>query len=304
MNVPAGGYRWWYLDALSDDGRHGLTVIAFVGSVFSPYYWWAGRRAPEDHVAINVCLYGPDRHHWAMTERGRGALSRDGTTFRVGPSGLTWEDGRLTVAFDERSSPFPRVVPYPMRGRIVLHPEAMTRESFGLGGRGRHGWWPIAPFGRVEVRVEEPALGWDGHGYLDTNWGSEMLEEGFRRWDWSRARLKRGAAVLYDMEPAGGGEESLALLIREDGRIEPFEPPARQALPRGWWGVRRQVQADAPGARILRGFEDSPFYTRSAISTNLMGERAEAVHETLDCRRFASPVVKAMLPMRMPRRSR
>ena len=36
--VPHGGYAWWYVDALSDDGRHGLTIIAFVGSVFSPYY--------------------------------------------------------------------------------------------------------------------------------------------------------------------------------------------------------------------------------------------------------------------------
>lgn len=35
--VPSGGYRWWYLDGLSDDGRHGLTIIGFAGSVFSPY---------------------------------------------------------------------------------------------------------------------------------------------------------------------------------------------------------------------------------------------------------------------------
>jgi carotenoid 1,2-hydratase len=35
--VAPGGYAWWYLDALSDDGRHGLVVIAFIGSVFSPY---------------------------------------------------------------------------------------------------------------------------------------------------------------------------------------------------------------------------------------------------------------------------
>ena len=27
----------WYVDAISDDGRHGLTIIAFIGSVFSPY---------------------------------------------------------------------------------------------------------------------------------------------------------------------------------------------------------------------------------------------------------------------------
>jgi hypothetical protein len=54
-------YLWWYVDALSDDGRHGLTIIAFVGSVFSPYYAWAHARGPalaDDHCAINVALYG------------------------------------------------------------------------------------------------------------------------------------------------------------------------------------------------------------------------------------------------------
>jgi carotenoid 1,2-hydratase len=50
--VPEGGYAWWYVDAFSDDGRHGLTVIAFVGSVFSPYYWMARREGgdPENFV--------------------------------------------------------------------------------------------------------------------------------------------------------------------------------------------------------------------------------------------------------------
>ena len=59
--VPPGGYAWWYVDALSDDRQFGLTIIVFVGSVFSPYYAWArrgGRRAdPQDHCAFNIaCL--------------------------------------------------------------------------------------------------------------------------------------------------------------------------------------------------------------------------------------------------------
>ena len=58
--VRPGGYAWWYVDAFSDDGRFGLTIIAFVGSVFSPYYAWRGRRDPLDHCAINVALYGRD----------------------------------------------------------------------------------------------------------------------------------------------------------------------------------------------------------------------------------------------------
>jgi carotenoid 1,2-hydratase len=57
---------------MSDDGRHGLTIIALIGSVFSPYYAWARRRGPTDpehFCALNVALYGVDKG-WAMTERG------------------------------------------------------------------------------------------------------------------------------------------------------------------------------------------------------------------------------------------
>ena len=87
--VAPGGYAWWYLDALSDDGRHGITVIAFIGSVFSPYYARARRRAgsagadPLNHCAVNVALYnrgaGGARggQRWAMTERGHGQVQRD-----------------------------------------------------------------------------------------------------------------------------------------------------------------------------------------------------------------------------------
>ncbi|MEQ8516068.1 MAG: hypothetical protein RIC38_10725, partial [Chromatocurvus sp.] len=73
--VGSNGYQWWYIDALSDDGRFGLTIIVFVGSVFSPYYAAARRRGPTDpgnHCAINAVLYNPGgRKVWALTERGR-----------------------------------------------------------------------------------------------------------------------------------------------------------------------------------------------------------------------------------------
>jgi carotenoid 1,2-hydratase len=63
---------WWYVDALSDDGRHGLTIIALLGSVFSPYYAWARQKGsvdPRAHVALNVALYGRPGARWSMTER-------------------------------------------------------------------------------------------------------------------------------------------------------------------------------------------------------------------------------------------
>ena len=78
--LPTNGYAWWYVDALSDCGRHGLTMIAMLGCVFSPWYAWAragGRRQvdPLEHSALNLALYGAAGHRWTLTERGAGTCS-------------------------------------------------------------------------------------------------------------------------------------------------------------------------------------------------------------------------------------
>ncbi|MCX4199033.1 FAD-dependent oxidoreductase, partial [Methylobacterium organophilum] len=85
--VARGGYAWWYVDAVSDDGRQGLTIIAFIGSVFSPYYAWSAEKDPFAHCAMNVVLYG-DRGRFAMTERRAASLSRSADHIAVGPSAM------------------------------------------------------------------------------------------------------------------------------------------------------------------------------------------------------------------------
>ena len=67
--------------------------------------------------------------------------------------------------------------------------------------------------------------------------------------------------------------------------------------------MARGTRAD-PGhvATVTRTWEDSPFYVRSALRTRLFGEDCAAVHESLSLDRFRLPLVRAMLPFRMPRR--
>ena len=94
--VPPSGYLWWYVDAISDDGEYGLSIIAFVGSVFSPYYALARSRTggladPENHCALNVALYGKGGKRWTMTERGRTHTTRNAQHFQIGPSSLHWD---------------------------------------------------------------------------------------------------------------------------------------------------------------------------------------------------------------------
>ena len=98
---PPNGYAWWYVDALSDDGEHGITIIAFIGSVFSPYYAFARRKGPADplnHCAINVAVYRKGGNRWAMTKRPRGAVRAHVrhvcTSVR---SHLSWDGKALTI---------------------------------------------------------------------------------------------------------------------------------------------------------------------------------------------------------------
>jgi carotenoid 1,2-hydratase len=300
--VVPGGYAWWYIDALSEDGTVGLTVIAFVGSVFSPYYARAIRRGaaePENHVAINAVVYGPRAKRWAMTERGADALHRSASHVCVGPSSLRWCGDDLVVEIDEWSVP----VPLRLKGTIRVRPRMLAREEYALDAAGRHRWRPIAPVADVECRFSSPGIAFRGHGYVDTNSGSEPLAAAFRSWTWSRGIERDRTLIAYDVEPRHGHRPGLGLACHADGRIEPVEPPPSTALPAGpIWRVARSMRSDAGNpAESVRTFEDTPFYTRSLVDASWQGRRHPAMVESVDLDRFVSPWVQMLLPFRMPR---
>jgi carotenoid 1,2-hydratase len=295
--VPPGGYAWWYVDALSDDGADALTLIGFVGSVFSPYYAWSGRRDPEDHVAINVALYRKGGGRWAMTERGRGSVHRSREALQVGPSAFRWDGAALEVSVDEVGFPLPRRV----RGRVRVVPEVRCDVPRVLEEAGQHRWWPIAPKCRVEVAFEAPEVRWSGTGYFDCNWGAAPLEEGFERWTWSRAPLRDGAAVLYDVVPRRGPPRALALRFDASGGVHEFEPPPLARLPSSGFLISRETRSEGPAA-LVRTLTDAPFYARSVVRSVLCGEETLGVHESLSLDRASAWWGRLLLPFRMPRR--
>jgi carotenoid 1,2-hydratase len=301
--VPAGGYAWWYVDAVSDDGAFGISIIAFIGSVFSPYYAWARRRGvsdPLDHCSINVSLYGKGVRRWAMTERSARQVHVAADRFAVGPSNVRWDGRTLDIAFDEIAVPIPRR----LQGRIRITPEAVTETAFVLNPQGRHLWWPIAPQGRAEVVIDQPGLAFQGHAYLDHNRGDTPITEGFRHWTWSRATNDGIATILYDGIRKAGDSFLLGLEIDGAGRIVPFSPPPRVKLPTApIWRIPRETRSE-PGAptSVMATLEDTPFYARSLVRSRMAGRELVSVHESLSVDRFSSPVVQMMLPFRMPRR--
>lgn len=299
--VPPGGYAWWYVDGVSDDGSQALTMIAFVGSVFSPYYAWARRKPPAEplnHCALNVALYGRTANRWAMTERSTAAVSRAADKLTIGPSSVSWDGQSLCYQIDEISAPLPLRI----RGQVRIWPDHMNSREFTLDSHGHHRWCPLAPRARIEVNLTQPQLSWSGHAYLDTNRGTRPLEDDFDTWDWSRTSGPGATTILYEGIRCQGEPFSLSLRADDQGEVESFSPPVKVNLRNTrWWRIERNTRAESGNARIVSTLEDTPFYSRSLLELELGGQTLPTIHESLSMHRFRSPWVHCLLPFRMPR---
>ena len=191
-----------------------------------------------------------------------------------------------------------------VRGTITLIPEALTAVELPLTPDGAHVWRPFAPRARIEVRLEKAGWSWDGHGYMDANFGLRALEADFGFWTWGRYPTREGALCFYDATRTDGSALTAAVAFDEHGGARMAEAPGAVAFRRSLWGVRRETRAD-PGVspRQVMAMLDAPFYARSVVRTQVNGEEVTGVHEALDLRRFRSPLIKPMLAFRVPRRA-
>ncbi|NNF23633.1 MAG: carotenoid 1,2-hydratase [Rhodobacteraceae bacterium] len=276
-----------------------MSVIAFIGSVFSPWYRWSGRRNPANHVCINVATYGRGGR-FTMTDRGTAALRQSNDTFQVGPSQLRWRGGRLEIDVDEVSS-LPLVSR--IKGRITLTPSGLSDVELPLHPEGTHVWRPFAPTARIDVDLNR-GWQWSGHGYFDANFGTRALEDDFSYWTWGRFPLQGGSACFYDAARRDGGTLAVGVEFDENGNVRPLDLPPLTRFSRSLWAVRRETRAD-PGhrPRQVKSMLDAPFYSRSVVRTQINGRQTTGVHEALDLNRFASPLLKPMLAVRVPRRA-
>jgi carotenoid 1,2-hydratase len=109
--------------------------------------------------------------------------------------------------------------------------------------------------------------------------------------------------ILYDVRGSdSSAAKALALYVQPDGALEQRPVPNRQLMASGLWGVKRSTLADDDAqAKVTRALEDTPFYTRSMITSTIDGQRAESMHESLSLARFDTAWVQTLLPFRMPR---
>ncbi|MCA0928493.1 carotenoid 1,2-hydratase [Ruegeria profundi] len=275
-------------------------MIAFIGSVFSPWYRWSGRKDPQNHVCINVATYGPGGR-FTMTDRGRSALRLTRDSITVGPSSMRWDGNHLIIDINEMGAP-PLITP--VRGRVTLRPTGLTAVEMPLTEDAAHIWRPFAPTAYIDVDLAARGWKWSGHGYFDANFGTRALEEDFSTWSWGRFPTKGGSTCFYDAERLDGSVLNSAVFFGEDGQHEIAALQPKTRLKRSLWAVRRETRADTGyRPKQVMNMLDAPFYSRAMVQTQLGGEETTGVYEALDLRRFRSPLLKPILAVRVPRRA-
>ena len=209
--VPPNGYAWWYVDGISDTTERAISIIGFIGSVFSPWYRWSGRKNPENHVCINVATYGPGGR-FTMTDRGQSALRQSPSKFQVGPSSMRWNGDHLIIDVNEIGSPplISRV-----KGQIIVTPSAVTDVELPLTTDGAHIWRPFAPTSRISVDLNSKGWQWEDTGIL-TPILHPRLEEDFPIGHGDGT--DPGSTCFYDATRLNGSKLAAAVQFDEKGR--------------------------------------------------------------------------------------
>ena len=328
LRQTPGAYEWWYFDALSEDGRHALACIWFLGNPFSPYYRRAALGLPTDplrHNALFFALYREGRlhaYHFTRFPTGQVAAGEaQPLDLRFGPNRLSAVPGEWRLTLSDENANGRRMeadltfaAPLPVPGL----PEEEAPEA-------NHFWLPAAPFCRVKGRVvlreahnsgaEEIAF--SGTGYHDHNWGRLPFASEIRDWYWARAALDgERAVILYHVRPRGGGPEVSHFLLFERGRLVRHDAAPQVRLTRpavnafgtvyatrmevvsGEWVVRFEF-----GARL----DSAPFYVRALCWATLSEkgrrtEMGEGIGEYLRPRMMSWPLVASAMKARIVER--
>ena len=101
-----------------------------------------------------------------------------------------------------------------------------------------------------------------------------------------------------------GSELAAGIRFDAAGQAEAIPLPPKVRMRRSLWAVARETRADAGyQPKQVKNMLDAPFYSRSAVKTQLDGVETTGVHEALDLVRYRNPLLKPMLACRVPRRA-
>lgn len=175
LAAQVGGYAWWYAEVHDAQGRFGLTLIVFAGSVFSAEYA-ARLRSGEavtglDVPAVNLAIYErtsptdrPRQKLWVMNEYPKSSLHTSDHSIQIEHTRIVTEpDGSLRIDLSEPSTRFFGKPGPRLSGQLRFGPPPRVQLPVLLGespSHNAHFWQPLSLFSSatVELRLENEPI--------------------------------------------------------------------------------------------------------------------------------------------------
>ncbi|MCH2110573.1 MAG: hypothetical protein MK135_14720 [Polyangiaceae bacterium] len=293
-----GGFAWWYLDHIDEQGN-GFVLIWSFGLPFLPH----SRKRPTagSRPSIALSLYRQGKCIWyTLQEFDPSQVSQPDVegNLKIGDCSFQVERRetntvgaiRLRLAAAGEPSPLEGVIEF--EGPSVPLEKSQTTEQ--------HLWTPRVPRARVKAQFSQERLAeaFEGPGYFDGNASTvSLLDQKIARWDWARITFPDETLITYtstsetDGAVVGGawrtkGQEIEVPAADEqkleaEGKVRGFyrlDAPERLNLS---WG------SDEYSIHYYRLIDDGPFYQRYWLKAVRNGSSAgEGIAEVVCPRRI------------------
>lgn len=275
----SGGFAWWYVDIVNEDGDGVVLIYAF-GLPFLPGYAHAARQkkaqTPASRPSLNVAVYqrgvpvfyslqefAPDDASWAAERQ----LSFGRSTFDL--------DAETGVCVAHLHCPVPGsndalTGTVTVRGSI---PKVAYNSDFDS-----HLWGPVLvpALGNADLVIGNQSFVFEGDGYVDRN-GSELPlhDLGFSSWTWGRVREGSTEKVYYILWPSEGGDPTaigFEFTETETRRVvleAEFTNPRTSFGGMPWLANFSLTQYEQPwlSGTCASVLDDGPFYVRGQFRT-------------------------------------
>lgn len=274
---PAGGYEWWYFDAISLDNNWSIVIIFYEGNPFSPEYIQHDGNKPSDHPAVSISLYHRGKcEYYSFLEYKSGKFHWDDeeTTASIGTNFFKREEAGGLVEYELLMSQS-LASGHSIEIKIKFLSEIPSEELLNEQEEGLHKWNLLQPRAKVtgsitvNGRTGKRNIGFSGTGYHDHNVGYEPMKDSFDDWYWGRFHFKDSTLIYYLMNQDGKEQKKGWLISQREGKVidvlEKSELHSHQKTLLGINSARKiilsgsKTEVNVQQSRLL---DNGPFYQR------------------------------------------
>lgn len=310
-----GGFVWWYLDLVDENGD-GLVVIWSFGLPFLPGYAQSARLgvAPLAHTlpSLNLVVYQGGREQLYLLQRLNPADARwgEGEELRLGASTFrSFVEGNQRIVEANIDCDLPGGAR--LSGQVSARGAAVHAEHTDPPETSPHCWTPLLAPGHGEATLYidgVPSFCLQGRAYHDRNSSPLPLQElGIDRWFWARGSCDDGERVVYVLWPKdGGAPRAFSLHIRPDGQV--LRREGLKVSERGTHRLRYGMSSceelivhgeDDVRVRLHSLLENGPFYLRFVGTLQQGDAQGPAVAEMVNASRVDMDVHRPFVRMRV-----